>query len=239
MRTTALERREHAAPLALRWPALDVWPLLLLGSILLGVGLVLATTEIGSGDYGQWLMTARPYMGEGLPDYRAASAVPPVMPFLLSLVVRTVGDPMLGVHLFAVLLVAALGLSAYLAGAAFFGLRWAGLLSLVAALLLTDRFLDLFAFGGLLQAGAIVLLLLGAAALLRAGLPGRWEWAWWTAGGLCIGLAAVTHVGTASIVVPAGVLIGLLSGIRVATSSRGRIVRLAPLGIALGIAAIY
>ncbi|MEX0626203.1 MAG: hypothetical protein WD402_06650 [Chloroflexota bacterium] len=218
---------------------MDLWPVLLLGSVLVGVALVLATTEIGSGDYGQWLMTARPYLGEAVPEYRAASAVPPVMPFLLGLTVRATGDPVLGVHLFAVLLLVALGLSAYAAGATFFGTRWAGLMALVGTLLLSDRFMELFAFGGLLQAGAIVLLWLGSAALLRAGRPGRWERAWWWAGSLCIGLAAVTHVGTATIIVPAGLVIGMLIAMRAAPTSQQRLIRLAPLGVALVIAGAY
>jgi len=84
MRSATLARRPARAMLfALRGPALDLWPLLLLGSVLLGCAWVLATTEIGSGDYGQWLMTARPYLGQNVPDYRAASAVPPVMPSLV------------------------------------------------------------------------------------------------------------------------------------------------------------
>lgn len=229
----------RSVAVAIRWPSMELWPLLLLGSILVGVAWVLATTEIGSGDYGQWLMTARPYLGESVPDYRAASAVPPVMPFLLGLTVNVVGDPLLGVHLFAVLLLVALGASAYLVGETFFETRWAGLLALIGALLLTDRFLELFAFGGLLQAGAIVLLWMGMAALLRAGRPGRWEWAWWAAGALCIGLAAVTHVGTATIIVPAGIVVGLLSAVRVAPTWRERLVRLAPLGVALAVAGTY
>jgi hypothetical protein len=234
-----VRRPERAMPIALRWPPLSVWPLLLLGSVLFGCAWVLATSEIGSGDYGQWLMTARPYLGESVPDYRAASAVPPVMPLLLSAVVRFMGDPMLGVHLFAVLLLVALGLSGYLAGATFFGTRMAGLLTVVGALLLTDRFLELFAFGGLLQAGAIVFLWLGAAALMRAGQAPRREWGWWSAGGLLFGLAALTHVGTASIAVPTGVVVGLLSAMRVALTWRPRLRRLAPLGVALAVAGLY
>ncbi len=234
-----MRRPERAMPIALRWPPLSVWPLLLLGSVLFGCAWVLATSEIGSGDYGQWLMTARPYLGESVPDYRAASAVPPVMPLLLSAVVRFMGDPMLGVHLFAVLLLVALGLSGYLAGATFFGTRMAGLLTVVGALLLTDRFLELFAFGGLLQAGAIVFLWLGAAALMRAGQAPRREWGWWSAGGLLFGLAALTHVGTASIAVPTGVVVGLLSAMRVAPTWRPRLRRLAPLGVALAVAGLY
>ena len=240
MRSAALGRRpERALPLALRWPPLDLWPLLVLGAVLAGCAWVLATTEIGSGDYGQWLMTARPYLGESVPDYRAASAVPPVVPFLLGLAVRLVGDPLLGVHLFAVLLLVVLGLSAYLVGLSFFGSRLAGLMALVGALLLTDRFLELFAFGGLLQAGAIVFLWLGAGALMHAGQGIRREGAWWVAGGACIGLAALTHVGTASIVVPTGIGVGLLSAMRVAPTWRLRMVRLAPLGAALVVVAAY
>lgn len=234
-----MRRPESIVPVALHWPAADLWPLILLGSVLLGFASVLATTEIGSGDYGQWLMAARPYLGEDVPDYRAASAVPPVMPFLLSLVVRLVGDPMLGVHLFAILLLLALGLSAYLAGATLFSSRMAGLLTVVGALLLTDRFLELFAFGGLLQAGAIVFLWLGAAALMRAGDGSSRERTWWTVGGLSIGLAALAHVGTASIAVPAGIVVGLLSAMRVAPTWRSRFRRLAPLGVALAVAGLY
>src|SRR5439155_19691887 len=86
---------------------------------------------------------------------------------------------------------------------------------------------------------AIVLLWLGAAALVWAGRSGRWQWAWWAAGGLCLGLATVTHVGTATIVVPAGLAIGLLSASRAASTWRGRLLRLAPLGVALLVAGTY
>nr|MDP9467479.1 glycosyltransferase family 39 protein [Chloroflexota bacterium] len=234
-----MRRAERAVPVTLGWPPLELWPHLLLGSVLFGCAWVLATSEIGSGDYGQWLMTARPYLGESVPDYRSASAVPPVVPFLLAVVVQLVGDPSLGIHLFAVLLLVALGLSAYLAGSTIFGTRMAGLVTLVGALLLTDRFLELFAFGGLLQAGAIVFLWLGCAALIHAGAKPTLEWGWWTAGGTCIGLAAVTHVGTASIAVPTGIVVGLLSAMRVAPTWRPRLQRLAPLGVAVAVAGIY
>ena len=236
---TVVPRPEFTVRVTLRLPALDVWPLLLLGSVLLGCAWVLATTEIGSGDYGQWLMTARPYLGESVPDYRAASAVPPVMPFLLSIVLRVVGEPVLGIHLFAVMLLVALGLSAYLAGSTFFGSRMAGLAAVVGALLFTDRFMELFAFGGLLQAGAIVFLWLGAAALMRAPQTPSREWAWWTVGGLSVGLAALTHVGTASIAVPTGIVVGLLSATRAAPTWRPRLLRLAPLGAALAVVGLY
>lgn len=240
MRSTTFARNsQRALPVAMRWPALDLWPLLLLGAVLLGCAWVLATSAIGSGDYGQWLMTARPFLGESVPDYRAASAVPPVMPFLLSFVVRLAGDPAQGIHLFAVLLLVTLGLSVYAAGSSFFGTRLAGLLALVGALLLTDRFLELFAFGGLLQAGAILFLWLGVAALFRAGTRPARERAWWVAGGVAIGLAALTHVGTASTAVPTGLAVGLLSAMRAAPTWRPRLRRLAPLGASLAVVGVY
>jgi hypothetical protein len=240
MRSAALARRPaRAMQFALRGPALELWPILLLGAVLAGCAWALATTEIGSGDYGQWLMTARAWLGESVPDYRAASAVPPVMPFLLSIVVKLAGDPLLGVHLFAVLLLLAIGVSAYLAGSTFFGSRMAGLIAVVGALLLTDRFMELFAFGGLLQAGAIVFLWLGAAAFMRAGQAPSREGAWWIVGGLSIGLAALTHVGTASVAVPTGIVVGLLSAMRVAPTWRLRFRRLLPLGVALAVVGLY
>lgn len=240
MRDAAFVRdAQRTAPISLRLPSLDHWPLLLLGAVLLGSAWVLATSAIGSGDYGQWLMTARPYLGESVPDYRAASAVPPVVPFLLSFIVRLTGDPAQGIHLFAVLLLLALGLSAYVAGATLFGTRLAGLMGVIGALLLTDRFLDLFAFGGLLQAGAIVFLWLGVAALFRAGTRPARESAWWIVGGLAIGLGALTHVGTASIAVPTGLAVGVLSSMRAAPTWRGRLRRLAPLGASLAVVAVY
>lgn len=230
---------QRAAPISLRLPSLDQWPLLLLGAVLLGGAWVLATAAIGSGDYGQWLMTARPYLGELIPDYRAASAVPPVTPLLLSFVVRLAGDPAQGIHLFAVVLLLALGLSAYATGSTLFGTRMAGLLASIGALLLTDRFLELFAFGGLLQAGAIVFLWLGIAALFKAGTRPTRERAWWIAGGLAIGLAALTHVGTASIAVPTGLAVGVLSTVRAAPAWRARLRRLLPLGVSIAGVGVY
>src|SRR5467141_1933387 len=109
--TTLTRRAAHGLGLAWQRPTFDLWPLLLLGSVLAGCAWALAAAQIGSGDYGHWLVTARPYIGETVPDYRSASAVPPVIPFLLSVAVRVTGDPLVAVHVFAVLLLMALGLS--------------------------------------------------------------------------------------------------------------------------------
>ena len=54
-----------------------------------------------------------------------------------------------------------------------------------------------------------------------------------------IGLAALTHVGTASIAVPTGLAIGLLSATRAAPTWRGRLRRLAPLVASLAVVGVY
>jgi len=72
------------APLRIEPRRIDPYdPFLLVLAVLTGLTAVLVLTPLGSGDYGQWLMTARPYAGLSLPDYRAAGAVPPVVPVLL------------------------------------------------------------------------------------------------------------------------------------------------------------
>src|SRR5207302_1293242 len=60
----------------LEWPEPDIVLALLLGSVVVGCAGVLATSAIGSGDYGQWLMTSRSYLGVGIPAYRAGGCGP-------------------------------------------------------------------------------------------------------------------------------------------------------------------
>ena len=240
MSSTTLDRRaERGLRLAWHRPTFEFWPLLLLGSVLAACAWTLAATEIGSGDYGQSLTAARPYLNESLPDYQAASAAAPVVPFLLSVVIRLIGDPIAGVHLFAVLLVMTLGLSAFAVGAALFESRGVGLLAIIAGLLLTDRFLALFASGELTQAGAVVFLWLGVAALWRAGHGGAQRSLWWVVGGACVGLAALSNESTAAIVMPTGVAVGLISVSRVELRWRRRLVLLAPLALAIAAAGAY
>lgn len=214
-------------------------PFLLMLAVVGGLAVVLASTTLGSGDYGQWLMAARPYNDLSVPDYRAAGAVPPVVPFLLALVVDLVGDALVAVRLFAVLVLCALGASAYVAGSTLFRSRRAGLLATVLGLLVVDRFLDLFAFGGLLQAGAIVFAWLTVAAFVRAARSPQPAWTWWTVGAGCVGLSALTHMGTAYILVPTGCAIALIAARRAAPSRRGRMTRLAPLGAVLLVTMVF
>jgi hypothetical protein len=95
-------------------------------------------------------------------------------------------------------------------------------------------FFDLFAFGGILQAAAIMWLLLGAAAFgaaVRRGPRARWLSA---AGAACVGLGALTHMGTAVIAVPVGVQLAVLSSVRATPKADERWRRLLPLVAVLG-----
>jgi hypothetical protein len=210
-------------------------PLLLTITVLAGVALVVASTSLGSGDYGQWLMAARPFNGLDIPDYREAAAVPPVVPYVLALLVGAVGDALIAVRLFAVLVLCALGVSAYVAGATLFRSRQAGLLATVLSLVVVDQFLDLLAFGGLLQATSIVFAWLTVAAYFRAAhAPASPRaWLWWTVGACCVGLAAITHMGTGYILVPTGCAIAVIAARHAASTTRARLARLVPLVVVL------
>ena len=208
-------------------------PFLIMLAVLGGLVVVMASTSLGSGDYGQWLMAARPFNGLSMPDYRAASAVPPVVPFLLALLVSVVGDALVAIRLFAVLILCALGASAYVAAATLFRSRRAGLLATVLALVVVDQFLDLLAFGGLLQATAIVFAWLTVAAYFRAAHGSQPAWVWWTVGAGCVGLTALTHMGTAYILVPTGCAVAIIAARHAVSSRSERLIRLAPLGFVL------
>jgi len=228
------------APLRIEPRRIDPYdPFLLVLAVLTGLTAVLVLTPLGSGDYGQWLMTARPYAGLSLPDYRAAGAVPPVVPVLLGGLLAVVGDPIVAVRLFTIFTLWGLGGSAYFAGATLFGSRLAGLLATVLGLLVVEPFVDLFAFGGLLQANAIVFAFLTVAAFYRAPRAARHGWAWWTLGAVCLGLAALTHVGSASILVPTGVAVALVSARHGSTGRWTGLARLVPLGVILGVTASF
>ena len=60
-------------------------PLLITVGVLAGLAVMSALSPIAArGDYGQWLMTSRYYLGEGVPDYRTITALPPVVPLLIA-----------------------------------------------------------------------------------------------------------------------------------------------------------
>lgn len=209
---------------------------LLVGAVITGCAGVLAVSELGSGDYGQWLMAARPYLGESVPAYRDAASVPPVVPFLIGTVAGLVPDRMAAVQVTAVLLLVALAVATYLVGTALFRNRLAGAAAVAASMLFTDAFLDLFAFGGLLQAGATVLLLLGVASFSIARRHAERWWPW-LAGSAALGLGAMTHVGTASILVPSVLIAAGVALLAVPPAARMR--RIVPVGLVLGSVAVY
>lgn len=185
-------------------------PGLVAAAVMLGIAFAVASTPIGSGDYGQWLMTSRALLGETVPAYRDLGGVPPVVPLLIAIVRTLIPDPVAALHATAVLLILALGGALYLLGDRIVGGRWAGVLAVVFGLLVTDRFTELFAFGGLLQAGAVALAMLSVAAFVRAASAPTLELRTWWLGVLALAVAAITHVGTATIVVPIG---GVVAGI--------------------------
>ena len=209
-----------------------VW--ILLVTVILGCAMVLVTTDIGSGDYGQWLMTARPYAGLADAGVPRGRRVPPIVPLLLGLTVSVVGDPFVALRVVSVLILAGLALTLWATATAMWS-RLAGLVAVVLGLLATGRILELFAFGGLLQAAALVWLFAGVAAFVRASREPGIGWRWWILGALSVGLGAMTHMGTALVAVPTGVAVAGL-GALTATSLGGwrqRVARLIPLAIVL------
>jgi hypothetical protein len=217
--------REHAArglaqrpqlrtSIFLRWWSFDRIADIAVLCIAVGLGFILARIQVGSGDYGQWLMVSRYYLGQDFPDYRNISAVPPVMPLLLAFTRFVIPDPMVALQVFKGVLAVALVLAFYLAGTAIFRQRAAGLLSAVFAFLVTDKLLELFAFGGLPQLSALVFMALGIAAFAHASSYRGLHMRWWLLGSLCIALAGLSHVGTGMMAVVAGGAVAFASTLR-------------------------
>ncbi|MDQ4041408.1 MAG: hypothetical protein M3141_06620, partial [Actinomycetota bacterium] len=186
-------------------PSLEpMLPLLVTAAVLTGMVLALAITPLGSGDYGQWLMTSRPFLGEPVPAYRDLGDVPPVVPFALSGVRTVVPDPIAALHVLAAILLLGLGAAFFVLGTLVLESRWGGALAVVVGLLVTDRFTDLFAFGGLLQVAALTFGCVAVAAIVRAARePLAARGTWWLAA-ISLALAGLTHVGTGIIAVPIG-----------------------------------
>jgi hypothetical protein len=214
----------------------DLLALVLAGSI----GLALAQIDIGSGDYGQWLMLSRYYIGQDIPDYRQVSSVPPMMPFMLAGTRVFIHDPMAALQVFRCGLAVAFALSFYLAGAAIFRSRGAGVLAAVCAFLVTDRLLEPFAFGGLPQLCALTFMNLGIAAFGRAGSYAGLRMRWWVLGSLGVAFAVLSHTGTGVIAVVAGVAVALASALRVTNLTWAqRRLAMMPLAAVLAALAVY
>ncbi len=204
------------------------------------VAALVAATPIGSGDYGQWLMVSRGVSGGTTPDYRALSDVPPLVPILIATLQGAVGSPVGALHAVGFVIVLGLGLGFFAAGTALHGRPIGGLLSSVLGLLATNVFLDLLAFGGLLQATAIVLLLLTVAAFMLALRRRATERRWWLVGCAALFATCLAHVPTATVAMPVCLAAAGIS----ALPERGEPIRqrlrtIVPLAAALGLIGAY
>src|SRR6185436_18407669 len=131
-------------------------PLLIVLGVIGGIAYVGATTPItGRGDFGQWLMASRYYLGLDVPAYRSIGALPPLVPMLLAGLQRVIPDPVVALQAFTTGILLLVAASFYVVGSVLLRNRVGGLLSLVGAFLITDRFLELLAFGGLFQLAAV------------------------------------------------------------------------------------
>ncbi|TMB82362.1 MAG: hypothetical protein E6J39_08950 [Chloroflexi bacterium] len=203
----ASDRAAAAARLASETWAL---PLLLTLAVAAGIGFVSAITPIGGrGDFGQWLMTSRYYLGQGVPSYRVVTDLPPLVPALLAVIRIGIQDPAIALQTLNILVLLGLALSFFAVGAVLLDDPIGGLLSAVVAFLVTDRFLELAAFGGLLQSVSILFINLAVAAFARAGTAGERSTRWWTLGSGSLALAALAHVGTAIIGIPIGISVAV------------------------------
>jgi hypothetical protein len=209
-------------------------------AIAIGLGVVVGSTPIGSGDYGQWLMASRYFLGEALPDYRSIDALPPVIPFSLALLRLIITEPFAALHVFSILLLFGLVGSVYAVAAAIFTHRAAGMFAVALAFLVTDHFLELFAFGGLLQAGAIIFMALSVAAFVRAGAGPGVQRIWWSLGSVSLVLAALSHVGTGVLAVPVALSAAVLSLVRIRRIGLARLLpALVPVALILAFFAPY
>lgn len=245
-RRVAATRRGELPPRAVDWisghrtlatAANRAAPLL---AIAIGLGVVVGITPIGSGDYGQWLMASRYYLGEEVPDYRSIDALPPVIPFSLAVLRFVITEPFVALHAFSILLVIGLVFGVYAVAAAIFTHRPAGMVAVVLAFLVTDRFLELFAFGGLLQGGAILFTTLSVAAFVRAGAGPGIQRVWWSLGSVSLVLAALSHVGTGVLAVPVALSAAALSLVRIRRIGSARLLpALVPVALILVFFAPY
>jgi hypothetical protein len=215
-------------------------PLLVALAVGAGVLLLVVTTSPANSDSGQWLMASRFYLGQQVPDYRTISALPPLVPMLLAAIQVLIPDPIVALHLLNAVLIAGLAISFYLLGSLVLDSRWAGALSLVIGLVASDRFLELFAFGGLLQVAAMIFMGVSIAAFARAGRGPDIVRRWWLIGTAAVGCAAMSHTATGVLAIAAGVVAaGLAAARQRHVNWKALAGAIAPLGIVLAGIGIY
>jgi hypothetical protein len=219
----------------------DSVPLLIVLAVIGGIAIVGATTPItGRGDFGQWLMTSRYYLGLDVPAYRSIGELPPLVPMLLAGLQVVIPDPVVALQAFTVGILLVVAVSFYVVGSVLLRNPVGGLLSVIGAFLITDRFLELLAFGGLFQLAAVAFINVAIAAFARAGDGGSDARRCWAIGSASLVLLALTHVGTATVGIPIALAIAGISVVRVRRLRWLALLRaLAPLLIALVALGIY
>jgi hypothetical protein len=204
------------------------------------VAFVVARPAIGSGDYGQWLMVSRYYSDLSVPDYRELSAVPPLLPLLVSFLSQLISDPVMLMSVTKVLLAVSLFLASYWAGAGVFSDKATGLVGATVTFLVMDKMLELFAFGGLPQAMSLTFIAISIGAIGRAVRSSTRNLHYWVIGAAAIWFAAMSHAGTGTLAVLAGsVTMTLLVISKTELTRREQVIRLAPLGVSLVLLAPY
>ncbi|HTK44067.1 MAG TPA: hypothetical protein VL749_01780 [Patescibacteria group bacterium] len=216
-------------------------PLLIVLGVISGLAIVGASTPIaGRGDFGQWLMTSRYYLGLDVPAYRSIGQLPPLVPLILAALQVVIPDPVVALQAFTVGMLAVVAASFYVVGSVLLRSQVGGLLSVIGAFLITDRFLELLAFGGLFQLAAVAFINLAIAAFARAGDGGRDARRCWAIGSVSLVLLALTHVGTATVGIPIALAVAGISVLRVRRLRWIALLRaLVPLLIALVALGIY
>jgi hypothetical protein len=228
--------------IAFPWRSADLVPFAIFASVAVGLSVLLGSLPIdGRGDYGQWLMTSRYYLGQSVPDYRTVSALPPLIPILLAGVRSVVPDAGTALQIFTVLLLLTFAVSLYLVGWVLMSSQLGGLFAVALGLVVSDRFLELFAFGGLFQAGALAFLNFSIAALLRAGQGPNAGRRWWVLGTASLAGVALSHEATGLLAVPIGMSVAGVSLLRLKRLSwdERRRALLLPIAILLGVVAYW
>lgn len=218
----------------------DTWISAATLSIALLVFVVVVKSPIGTGDYGQWLMVSRYYAGESIPDYREIAAVPPVLPLFVASLSQVVHDPIAIMTITKALVVVAFYLATYWAGAGIFNDKSAGLLGATATFLVSDRMLELFAFGGLPQATCLVFLAFAIGFFARAQRYHGLAMRYWIGGSAALLLAALSHAGTGSLAVLSCSAVAIVAALGNShLSLRRKVIALTPLAVCLMALAPY
>jgi hypothetical protein len=193
--------------------------LLLFITALLATLMVMPAPILGGGDYGQWLMVARPFRGLEAPAYRNVAALPPLVSAVIAGLWTVVGNPLVALGLLNGLLL--IGMVAGFAAAAYALFRnpMAAIVAPVVGLLVFDRFGELFAFGGILQLAADAGSLGALAALIAAETRPTHARTLRIAAVLLLNVVALSHVGTTEATVPIFLALAGVLGLRKARRS--------------------